>query len=203
MAAKDLGLPVLGQPPAERADAARSRRMVLAAAREMVAEGGTCALSMDAVAARAGVGVGTVYRRFGDRAGLAFALLDSEEQRFQNAFIHGPPPLGPGAPPVARIRAFLDAYVDRLELEVDIHALAETRAPTARHASGAYQTARAHLVSLLSELQPTGLAADFVAETLLALLGAGFFIHQRRELGRPLEEIKSYLNEVLYRLIAP
>jgi AcrR family transcriptional regulator len=69
--------------PTERADAAPSRRALLAAAREILAESGVAALSMDCVAARAGVGVGTVYRRFADRAGLAFALLNNEEEAFQ------------------------------------------------------------------------------------------------------------------------
>ncbi|MDT7647700.1 MAG: hypothetical protein QOC75_4700, partial [Pseudonocardiales bacterium] len=41
-------LPVVGQPPAERADAARSRRKLLAAARALMAEhGGVGCLSMD------------------------------------------------------------------------------------------------------------------------------------------------------------
>jgi AcrR family transcriptional regulator len=54
---------------------------------------------MDAVAAEAGVGKGTLFRRFGDRAGLAVALLDERERDLQAAVLSGPPPLGPGAPP--------------------------------------------------------------------------------------------------------
>ena len=54
---------------------------------------------MEDVAHAACVGTGTLYRRFGDRAGLALALLDEQEREFQNALITGPPPLGPGAPP--------------------------------------------------------------------------------------------------------
>ena len=52
---------------------------------------------MAEVAAAAGVGVGTLYRRFGDRSGLAYALIDERERAFQSAFIEGPSPLGPGA----------------------------------------------------------------------------------------------------------
>jgi AcrR family transcriptional regulator len=37
---------------------------------------------MDAIAAEAGVGEGTLFRRFGDRASLAFALLESSERAF-------------------------------------------------------------------------------------------------------------------------
>ena len=57
-----------GAPPAERADAARNRRHLLATARDMLAEQGVDKLTMDALAERAGLGKGTVYRRFGTRA---------------------------------------------------------------------------------------------------------------------------------------
>src|SRR5690606_40488482 len=98
-------LPLVDQAPAERADAARNRRRILAAASEIVATRGASSLSLDEVARAAGVGVGTVYRRFGDRAGLVSALVDEREVEFQAAFMNGPPPLGPGAPPEQRLRA--------------------------------------------------------------------------------------------------
>ncbi len=60
-----------------RADAERNRARVLAAAAELFAECGLDA-SLEEVAARAGVGVGTVYRRFGDREGLIDALFEEQ-----------------------------------------------------------------------------------------------------------------------------
>ena len=82
--------------PRERADAARNRARILEAAADLVAERGIDAVSMEDVARAACVGTGTLYRRFGDRAGLALALLDEQTRDFQNALISGPPPLGPG-----------------------------------------------------------------------------------------------------------
>lgn len=198
--ARRTTLPVLGQPQPERADAARNRRLLLAAAREIMRQDGVDALSMDRVAAQAGVGVGTVYRRFTDRAGLAFALLDEVEREFQQGFLLGPPPLGPGAPPAARIRAFLNSYLDRLETEAELHALADRKSPTARHGSGAYRTARAHLVALLAQ---AGLDTDesYVADALLAVVGAGLFLHQRRELGHSAAHIKAGLDQLLTRVL--
>jgi AcrR family transcriptional regulator len=195
-------LPVLGQPPTERADAARSRRALLAAARAMVAESGIGALSMVEVADRAGVGVGTVYRRFGDLSGLALALLDDQEQRFQGAFIFGPPPLGPGAPPLERLRAFMHGYLDRLEVEADLHSLAEVRSPTTRHRGAPYRTAHTHLVTLLRQAE-VGTDPDYLADTLLALLAGGLYIHHRRESGRSAAEIKAAMDETLDRLLTP
>src|SRR3954452_3971307 len=101
--------------PKERADAARNRQRILEAAGALVAEQGIEAVSMDDVARAACVGTGTLYRRFGDRAGLAFALLDEQTRDFQNALISGAPPLGPGAPARDRLQAFGADYIDLLE----------------------------------------------------------------------------------------
>src|SRR4051812_13633892 len=101
-------------PPKERADAARNRAAVLEAAARLFAEHGVEAVSLDQVAAAAGVGKGTLFRRFGDKSGLAVALLDNRESVLQEAILHGPPPLGPGAGPAERLTAFTDAYLDYL-----------------------------------------------------------------------------------------
>ncbi|WP_232667773.1 TetR/AcrR family transcriptional regulator [Pseudonocardia sp. TRM90224] len=196
-------LPVAGQPVVERADAARNRVALLTAAAAILERDGVDALSMDRVAAEARVGVGTVYRRFGDRGGLAFALLDDDERRFQEAFLSGRPPLGPGAPPQARIRAFVHSYIDRLESHGELHAVAEIRTATARFASGAYRTARAHIVALLHQVDPRGDWGDhgYLADALLALVDAGLFLYQRRELGYSLERIKAGVDVVVDGLL--
>lgn len=58
-----------------RADAERNRQRILDAAAELVAERGL-SVSMDEIADHAGVGVGTVYRRFPDREDLVDALFE-------------------------------------------------------------------------------------------------------------------------------
>jgi AcrR family transcriptional regulator len=95
-----------GPPRAERADATRNRLLLLATAREMLAEQGADKLTMDALAERAGVGKGTVFRRFRSRAGIFHALLDDHERFFQEQVLAGPPPLGPGAGPLDRLIAY-------------------------------------------------------------------------------------------------
>jgi AcrR family transcriptional regulator len=95
-----------GAPPAERADAARNRQQLLATARQMVAEQGADTLTMDGLAERAGLGKGTVFRRFGTRAGIFQAVLDDAERTFQEQVLTGPPPLGPGAAPADRLIAY-------------------------------------------------------------------------------------------------
>src|SRR5260370_13079006 len=98
----------------ERADAARNRRLLLATAREMIAGHGAGQLTMDGLAERAGLGKGTVFRRFGTRAGIFAALLDDDERDFQEQALAGPPPLGPGAPPLDRLIAYGRARIDFL-----------------------------------------------------------------------------------------
>jgi polyketide synthase 12 len=101
----------LGAPRAERADAVRNRRHLLATARQMLAVQGADHLTMDGLAERAGLGKGTVFRRFGTRAGIFQALLDDDERAFQEQVLSGPPPLGPGAPPLDRLIAYGRARV--------------------------------------------------------------------------------------------
>lgn len=60
-----------------RADAERNRQRILEAARELFAERGL-SVSLDDVAERAGLGVGTVYRRFASREELIGALFSAK-----------------------------------------------------------------------------------------------------------------------------
>src|ERR1700756_2007672 len=80
-ASESLATPRAAAPRPLRADAARNRERVLAAAREAFAEYGRDA-QMEDVARRAGVGVGTVYRHFATKEALVDALL---ETRFRQA----------------------------------------------------------------------------------------------------------------------
>ena len=65
-----------------RADAERNRERILAAAAEVLADRGLD-VSLDEIAAAAGVGVGTVYRRFPDKDALIDALFDEKMERAQ------------------------------------------------------------------------------------------------------------------------
>lgn len=189
-------LPVADPTPSERADAARNRRRILAAAESILASHGPDGLSMNEVASQAGVGVGTAYRRFGDRAGLIHALMEERERRLQEGFMHGPPPLGPGAPPRERIRAFLHAYVDLLDAYAPLMAVAEIATPTGRFDGGAYAVHRAHLTTLIAEASPRA-DAHYLADALLAPLAAGQFVHHRHELGMGPKRIKAGLDQLL------
>jgi AcrR family transcriptional regulator len=171
-------LQVLGD-QCERADAARNRRKILAATEKLIAAHGIQNVGMDLIAREAGVGKGTLYRRFGDRAGLAHALLDEHSRVFQEATIRGLPPLGPGAPPPERLIAFLDGLVDLHAQHLDLLVVGEMTVPGARFRLGPYPMYATHIRMLVAQLDPR-LEADAVTHALLAPLAADVMVHQLR-----------------------
>jgi AcrR family transcriptional regulator len=178
------GLSVTDAVPAERGDAARNRLLLLDAARRLIADHGTDAVTMDAVAAAAGVGKGTLFRRFGSRAGLMLVLLDEDERAQQQAFMFGPPPLGPGAPPLERLIAYgrerLQFVWSHRALLSDAGRDPQTRfnAPSTLH--------RSHVRMLLASAGTTG-DLDAQADALTALLDADYVTHRVADLDRSLQ----------------
>ncbi|MCF2531995.1 TetR/AcrR family transcriptional regulator [Yinghuangia soli] len=138
-----------GRPRGERADAARNREQLLETARAMLAEHGAAKVTMDALAERAGLGKGTVFRRFGTRAGIFQALLDDDERRFQQLVLSGPPPLGPGADPAARLIAYGRA---RTAFLLDHHAIARAALDRNQPVPAGDSLTRLHIRMLLGRL---------------------------------------------------
>jgi len=184
---RDLGELVLlrGSPqPKERSDAARNREAILDAAARLFREHGVQAVSMDAIATAAGVGKGTLFRRFGDKSGLAVALLDTRERELQEAILFGPAPLGPGdgdQEPQApqRLKAFVNAYLDYALAHLDLARVSETGSAGARYRIGAYRFWHRHVALLLAGREDP--EAD--AHTLLATLSAEHLRAMLDELG--------------------
>ncbi|MEG9249649.1 helix-turn-helix domain-containing protein [Arthrobacter sp. Soc17.1.1.1] len=164
----------------ERTDAARNRRLLLDAAAQIVATCGPEKLTTDAVARRAGVGKGTVFRRFGSRAGLLHALADEAGRSFQQSFMAGPPPLGPGAEPLERLIAFGEASIGRMLLDGQILRAAEQRGgPDPEHPT--QQLVRLHLGMLLRDLGVQD--PELAAYQLAAFLNAGLLLHLQEHRG--------------------
>jgi AcrR family transcriptional regulator len=165
-----------GPPRAERADAARNRRLLLATARELLAEVGADKLTMDGLAERAGLGKGTVYRRFGTRAGIFHALLDDDERAFQEQVLSGPPPLGPGAQAEDRLIAYGRARIDFLigHREIARAALGgREQAP----AGSESPMSRAHIRFLLGQIPVGAVDVDVLATQLTAALDGPLLLY--------------------------
>jgi AcrR family transcriptional regulator len=165
-----------GAPHAERADAVRNRRHLLATARQMLAEQGPGKLTMDALAERAGLGKGTVFRRFGTRAGIFAALLDDDERAFQQQVLAGPPPLGPGAAPLDRLIAygrartgFLIAHRDIARATLDGHQPIPGRSQS--------PLSQLHIRVLLGQMNLSDADLDMLAVQLTAALDGPLLLY--------------------------
>jgi AcrR family transcriptional regulator len=190
-------LPVTDQPPQERGDAARNRTLLLDAARRLIAERGADAVTTDDIAAAAGVGKGTLFRRFGSRAGMMMVLLDEDEKAQQQAFMFGPPPLGPGAPPSDRLLAY---GRERLQF---VHAhralLSESNRDPLMRFNEPMMLHHRHIRVLLEDAGTTG-DLDAQAFALHALLDADYVQFQLTERGQTLEALGDAWESVARKL---
>ncbi|WP_330347354.1 TetR/AcrR family transcriptional regulator [Streptomyces sp. NBC_00582] len=193
-----LRLGSAGDEPCLRADAARNRARLLDAAARLIAEHGAAGVTMEAVAAAADVGKGTVFRRFGDRTGLLMALLDHSEQKMQAAFLGGPPPLGPGAPPVERLRAFGIAALRRCVDELDLQLAAEPAAER-RYAVPARRVQHSHVVVLLRQTLPDA-DHELLAHTLMGYLNPVLVHHLTRQCGLSLARLENGWSDLVDRV---
>jgi polyketide synthase 12 len=197
-----------GQPRAERADAVRNREHLLNTARQMIAEQGVDKVTMDGLAERACLGKGTVFRRFGSRAGIFRALLDADERAFQEAALSGPPPLGPGAEPLERLIAYGRARVDFL---IEHHAIAQACFERNRPVPvGDPSMSQLHIRVLLREAGPMPHLNGVAVQLTAALEGPLLLYLSRPESeaeGESREEIRAFLGDawetLIERLVAP
>lgn len=172
--------------PQERGDAARNRMLLLDAARTLIAERGADAVTMDDVATAAGVGKGTLFRRFGSRAGLMMVLLDEDERAIQQAFLFGPRPLGPDAAPLERLLAFGRERLRFVKTHCTL--LSEANRDAKARFSAPFMVLHTHAKVLLEAAGSTG-DLDVQADALLALLDADYVSHQLIDRGRTLETL--------------
>jgi AcrR family transcriptional regulator len=190
----------LANPPAPplRADSARNRAKILEAAEELFGRHGADAVALDDVVAAAGVGKGTLFRIFGNKAGLAAALLDERERELQGRVLDGPPPLGPGAEPPAALTAFVDAYVRYVAAHAELVLMSQTSSPGGRFAIGSHRFWRAHLTDLFRRAGTP--SPQFAADVLLAATTAEQIIAWRDGEGRDAAWISRHLGALARRI---
>ncbi|MFC9514861.1 TetR/AcrR family transcriptional regulator [Nocardiaceae bacterium NPDC056970] len=153
----------------ERADAARNRQAILAAAERLFTERGPEHVSIDQIAAAAGVGKATVFHRFGNRNELVRAVVFEHANALREAVLGAPAPLGPGAPAGDRLVAFLAAFA---HLIVDRPALiaAYDAAGGDERADDLHRFWYDHVSALIAETRPD-IDPDATAVLLLGMIG--------------------------------
>ncbi len=154
---------------------------------------------MDDIAAAAGVGKGTLFRRFGSRAGLMMVLLDEDERAIQQAFLFGPAPLGPEAPPpLQRLLAFGRERLRFVQTHRDL-LLDANRDPDSRYSAPPFAVMHTHVRVLLDAAGSSG-DLDAQADALLALLDADYVTRQLLERGHTLDSLGDAWESVARKL---
>lgn len=190
-------LPLADEPAPERADAARNREAILAAALHLVESRGVDSVTMDTVASEAGVGKGTLFRRFDSREGLMAAVLNESETQWQASVLGGPPPLGPGAPPMERLLAFGHS---RLRINLTHTALITAAGRAGTRSVAAMSFANMHVRYLLGELGVTG-DLLMLATAILAPLEMVVLEQQVTREQLPLERIEAGWDDLVRRVV--
>ena len=156
--------------------------------------------TIDDVAARAGVGKGTLFRGFGDRAGLVLALLTEQERRLQEDIIRGPAPLGPGAPPVERLIAFGERLCEHYQQHGELIAAAESSGGV-RYRSAPFAVYRAHVQMLVREAAPDA-DWEYLADVLMASLRADHIGYLRAIREMPEDRMAAAWADTVRRLLS-
>lgn len=152
-----------------RADAQRNHLRILDAARELFAEvDDPSHVSMEAIAAAAGVGKGTLFRRFGSREALVAALFEERSRELYTHLHHE----GDELTPVDRVTAMLTSLI-RAKQENRALATAIDRQP---HASALHKSMHTILRDIIVEERGIEYA-DFFAEVLLSAVRSDLIEH--------------------------
>lgn len=194
----------------ERADAAANRALILRTAERLFAERGVPKVCMAEIAEAAGVGKGTLYRRFASKAELCLSLMDrqlSEFQaeslaRFRRQTAEGTPHLQQLADFLGALVAFTDVHSPLLS-EVERGGLLRPEEPLNVPHFWQFMTVSALLRSAARRGELVAdLDLDYVGEALLAPLQIDIFRFQRDARGYSIERIGDGLRRLVGLLAA-
>ena len=191
------------EPKRERRDAVENRARILKTAVSLFAQYSVREVSMADIAKAAGVGKGTLYRRFANKGELCLALMDTQMRDFQNeTFAHMQQSAMDDVPPLEQLTAFIDTLVyftedhSPLLCEVEREGMLEGVSDERIQLPHFWQ--HMTIASLLKTavfnktLSPT-IDIEYTADALLSSLKADIFRFQRTVRGFSLERISAGL----------
>jgi AcrR family transcriptional regulator len=165
-----------------RRDAARNREKLIAAAAALVAEG-EGELSLAAVAERAGVGIGTLYRHFPTRDALLAALYGKEVDRLRDLA----DVLLKELPPLEALTAWIGRYAQLMAVK---YGLADAMKSALRSEQAIFAHSRTQTVGAMTMLLATaekaggvrpGIDPQDVLSGIAAIVSANLGSEESRE----------------------
>jgi AcrR family transcriptional regulator len=203
----------------ERRDAAAHRQRILAVARDLFTRQGVAAVTMHQIALVAGIGQGTLYRRYANKGDLCRDLMHEHHERFMGelqaylAEAYASPALTKLSAVIERMLHFVNNSMALLETMVTTAILdmdCDNTAPFSDHASLKEQwfhLLQSLLEGLLKEAVAHGeiapLDVAYTADLLLSAMNPLALHYQLRERGYSLERIAAGLRHIFITGIQP
>ena len=189
----------------ERKDAAANRKLILETADTLFAEKGVENVCMAEIAQAAGVGKGTLYRRFANKAELCLALMDTQMVDFQNNMLTEFRKMSENSvPKMSQLEFFMDGLVHFTDThtpllsEVQSEGLLQAGRSTEMPHFWQYMTVHGLFQAAIdAEELPKGLDTEYLADALLAPLKVDIFRFQREVRGFSLERISEGLRVLI------
>jgi AcrR family transcriptional regulator len=187
-----------GQSAPSRSDALQNRAEILDVARRLFDQYGAAAVTMSQIAQEAGVGKGTLYRNFSNKAELCLAMLDEGQRDLQNRAL-------------TQLRTSVDTpyqllvwLVEQVLLFVDHHG--DLLCEIAREQPEIIVDSPAHRwqwITIVELLRRAGVEGDieYLADAVFTMIDVRMVRHQRRVRGYSFERILDGITDLIGRHI--
>lgn len=179
-------------PKPTRADAVKNRALLLETAQRLFSEQGVEVVSMSAIAEAAGVGKGTLYRHFDNKAELVHVLLDQDMHDLQTRTLRR---LNQNADPLESLRWFLEQVVRFVDHNRELLCVASQEGIESTLSFPAHLWWRQTIRGLLLRLEPAPkIDIDYATDLLYVMLDIRTVYFQKSHLGYDTERILDGLN---------
>jgi AcrR family transcriptional regulator len=195
----------------ERADAAANRQQVLVAARHLFEQRGVEQVTMDEIARAAGVGKGTLYRRYPDKAALVLELMDACFVNFERETLEELETSSASISAIDQLHAFLDRLIGWTEEHTPWLGVIADQSNSSHRGSGRcgpiYRWLHGVVDYLLRQAASSGeVRIDdtvYVADVILSAVDVDLYVFQRRERQYSPEQIRAGLHQLVEGLRSP
>jgi AcrR family transcriptional regulator len=194
----------------ERADAAANRQQILTAARQLFEQRGVEQVTMDEIARAAGVGKGTLYRRYPDKATLVVELMDACFVNFERETLDeiASSSTSEDTSAIDQLHRFLDRLIDWTEDHTPWLGVIADQSEGSRRGSARCGPIYGWLHGVVDYLLRQATAAGeaniedtvYVADVILSAVDVDLYVFQRRERRYSREQIRAGLHQLVDRL---